>query len=315
MKWSVSSAKIFQKCQRQWYYGTILAHHSGKSPPTRREAFLLKQCSSIFAWRGKIVDKVIQDYIVPKLIYDRSIPNIEKTLSYAKDLAKRQLEFGKANRHREEGIVKSKCDDIYCAFFDVEYNGGLKNEQVKETLEDIAIALKNLLESNLIKEILSTGSRIFTQKSLSIKYDVFTVSGTPDLVVFFPNKPPLIIDWKCHKNRSTDFWLQLGVYAFILSQVDIYKYFWQIPGSETFNAEDVRVIEFQLLLNEPKEYTLTLNDIGDVEDFIYSTGKIMKEFYDERKLFDHNLFQLAVFSSQCRSCQFQKLCMEDGYSD
>ncbi len=124
MAWSISKAKVFSQCQRKWYYMDMLAHHS-KKYPIRREAFLLKQLQSISAWRGSIVDKVIEKKIVPQILYGYPIREGE-VIDYSMQLMEKQLAFGIQRRHLQLGMTKSSAGDEYCAFYDLEYNNGIE---------------------------------------------------------------------------------------------------------------------------------------------------------------------------------------------
>ncbi len=65
-RWSFSTDKLFRRCQRQFYFRDIAAHHSQKEP-WRREAFVLKQLKTLELWRGTLIHEGIQHYVVPAL--------------------------------------------------------------------------------------------------------------------------------------------------------------------------------------------------------------------------------------------------------
>ena len=65
-RWSFSTDKLFRRCQRQFYFREIAAHHSEKEP-WRREAFVLKQLKTLELWRGSVLHEGIQHYVVPAL--------------------------------------------------------------------------------------------------------------------------------------------------------------------------------------------------------------------------------------------------------
>jgi len=51
MIWSVSTAKMFERCQRQWFFKTQLANAKAKHE-SRRRAWRLSKLQSLSAWRG-----------------------------------------------------------------------------------------------------------------------------------------------------------------------------------------------------------------------------------------------------------------------
>ena len=46
MSWSFSESRTFLKCQRRWYYDSVLAHWTQKDP-RRWEAYLLSKMQSV----------------------------------------------------------------------------------------------------------------------------------------------------------------------------------------------------------------------------------------------------------------------------
>jgi len=104
MKWSVTTSKMFSKCQRKWYYFSIMASPRS-TDPLRREAYLLKQLQSVYAWRGSLVDLVIQKRIVPE-VKDHILPSENQVLDYAVQIMDKQISF-----------VKGYLYDTFCYFY------------------------------------------------------------------------------------------------------------------------------------------------------------------------------------------------------
>jgi CRISPR/Cas system-associated exonuclease Cas4 (RecB family) len=310
MKWSVSKAKLFQTCQRKWYYSDILAHWRPKKGTPRRNAYDLKHLQSIQAWRGSLVDKVIEKRIILPIMFNNFVPDERSVISYAMQLADRQLEFGTKKKYLEEGMTQTKAGDDYAAFFDVEYNGGLKAEDISKAKEEIKLALHNLYAASIFNELTKTGIKLVAQRDLMISINGFCVTAKPDLIIFNDINPPHIIDWKVHEGRHTDYWQQLSVYAFVLSKIKPHKDFPQSFVDACHKAQSYAVTEFQLLQNKAKPYTLTDKDIEDAEDLIHLTGSVMQDMYNDRESLDASSCSTARYESTCISCQFRRLCWE-----
>lgn len=309
MQWSYSKANIFQQCQRKWFYGEIMAQWNAKDP-LRREIHLLKQCKSIYAWRGSLVDTVIEKLIIPRMIFRKSLPTDTETISFAMALADKQLEFGRQNKHREIGMTGKKAGDAYCAFFDIEYNKGLNDELISQMKDEIKKALLNLLHSDILKDILRNATKLIAQRNLLTKFEEYNVTSKPDLIAFYNDKPPLIIDWKVHEGRNTDYWLQLGIYAFVLSLADPHNDYKDILPKGKYLPQEYKIIEFQLLKNITKEYHLTEQDILDIEDHIHSTASVMLSLCGSENSFDVSFYASTDYPNLCASCEYQKACWE-----
>jgi len=313
MKWSVTKSKMFSRCQRKWYYYELAANARTKDD-VRREAYILKQLQSISAWRGSLVDIVIHNFITPKLL-SHTLPNENETLEYALDLMKLQISFGTERKYRNPHLTKSDSGDSYCAFYDLEYDGKLKEESLQNAEREIVSALKNLLSSELLKNIAETNQYVISQRSLSFSpFEDVRVVCVPDMVVFFEDKAPLIIDWKVHFWGNSDAWLQLGIYSIALSQVTPHKDFPARFSKLKGNASQIDLVEFQLLKNVQRKYSITEQDVLDIEDYILRSIIQMRNLVNGRSFneLDVNSFQTARNPQTCNRCQFKKLCwLED----
>jgi hypothetical protein len=64
--WSFSHSRAFDRCQRNWFYGTVFGNGVAKDKD-RHEIYLLSKLQTLNAWRGSIVDKAIETSLVPAL--------------------------------------------------------------------------------------------------------------------------------------------------------------------------------------------------------------------------------------------------------
>lgn len=309
MKWSVIKSKMFSRCQRKWYYYELAANARAKDE-LRREAYFLKQLQSVSAWRGSLVDTVIHSFITPKLL-SHTLPSESETLEYALDLMRSQISFGKQRKYRNPHCTKPNSGDEYCAFYDLEYDGGLKEESLQHAEREIISALKNLLSSEFLKDITETNQYVISQRSLSFSpFEATRVVCVPDMIVFFEDKEPLIIDWKVHFMGSSDAWLQLGIYSIALSQITPHRDFPASFHKVKGNPSQTDLVEFQLLKNIRRKYSITDKDALDIEDYILSSIVQMRNLVKGRSFNELNVdsFQTARNPQTCSRCRFKKLC-------
>ena len=135
MVWSVSKGRVFNQCQRKWLYYEKVASATSNDP-LRKEVYQLKQLQSVSAWRGSLVDTVIESTFIPKLRKNQ-VPERDEVFSFADNLIKKQLQFGRAEKHKEEGVTKSRSGSDYCAFYDIEYNNGLQENALQEAKQPL----------------------------------------------------------------------------------------------------------------------------------------------------------------------------------
>lgn len=308
MKWSITKSKMFSRCPRKWYYSEIVASPRARDS-LRREAYLLKQLRSLHAWRGSLVDSVIEKFIVLGM-KSNNFPSEDDVIAFSMRLVEKQLEFGKARKYRCHNVTKSSVGDAYCAFYDLEYNGGLDEDTLRGAKEDVIVSLRNLVRSDFLRRIMESASFIAAQRSLVFKFEDTTVSCTPDLIAFFPDQPLLITDWKVHSFANTDSWLQLGVYALALSRVTPHRDFPEGIQDQLEDPTKIRLIEYQLLKNQQRIYSVSPEDIADIEDYIFESCTQMNRLVNGKKYneLDINQFQTARSPKICERCQFKMLC-------
>ena len=304
MNWSISKAKIFSKCQRKWFYYEIMARKNSKDKD-RYEAYILKQLGSIHAWRGKIVDQIIENHLVPE--FNRSnVPPFDKIETLVSELMKKQLKFAKLRKYRDLKLTKKEAGDEYCALREIENRKRLDPDSVENIKEQVLISLKNLLQSELLKTLIDSDTVLIAQKILNYKFQENNIISRPDLIVYFKDEPPMIIDWKVYFYRNENARMQLGIYAIALTECISADPFQKSIDDPT----EIRLIEFQLLKNYQNKYKFNSTNIRNIKDYIKTSSKDMGKLINNRNYyeFDINQFKMADNPESCEYCNFKSLC-------
>ena len=305
--WSLSAAKTFKKCQRQWYYKNCLGNARAKDP-LRRQAYLLGKLHSISSWRGSIVDSVISNVIVPTL-KARQTPSLVVAQKKANELFDRQLRFARQHPLYQSGLSVSSVGDDFAAFHCMEYDKKIPEVEIEKAKLEIDQALTNLFSMPEVWSEISTFQYIITQRPLSFLHTDETVRAMPDLIVFYPNKSPLIIDWKVHFFGVYRAWVQLGIYALALSQCKPHIDF---PPLSQWKATDFRLWEVQLLKNQIRRYELDESRITEIDTFMAESISAMKLITGNTKksTLDPMEFLPASSPETCQFCNYQSICWE-----
>ncbi len=303
--WSFSSSRLFRKCPRQWYFKTHVAQARAKDA-TRREAFLLSKLQSIYSWRGSIVDRVILMRYIPTL--KRGLWVSRATLlKYAQELFDQQLSYARAHRLREPGMKVTEAGDSFAAFIGVEYGEEIAQEELDGAWQDVECALTNLLSMRDLYARLLPATQIIGQRSLSFTYEGVKAQMQPDLVAFYTDQPPLIIDWKVHTFATQDYRLQLALYALALTNCKPHRDFPE--GLERYIATDVQLTEAQLLTNQQRHYQLSDSDIEAVSNYMARSALNMELAMDTTDG-EISVYDLPVTSNSddCERCPFRSMC-------
>ncbi len=309
MIWSVSTGKMFERCQRQWFFKTQLASVKAKDE-SRRRAWRLSKLQSLSAWRGNLVDQVLSQEVLPAFGQGRSI-SADQALASAMARFDRQLAIGRAHRLHEVGFNPTTLGDDFVAFHALEYGGALDEEEIERAREEVRRAIHSFFSMEELIARLRTADRLIAQRALSFNHADTTVRAVPDLIVFKEARPPAIVDWKVHVFGWRDAWLQLAVYAAALARGTRHSDF---PTMGPFAETDVGLLEVQLLTGTLRRHRLTDEHIARADAFIARSFESMLLATDgmngKASTLPPTDFPVTRFASACERCPYRSMCWE-----
>jgi len=311
VNWSFSAAGSFERCPRQWFYARVVAHHAAKDP-LRREAYLLSKLDSLWSWRGRLVDDVISRHAVPALAWGRD-PDAAALLDVAWGRYEAQLAFAAAHRLREPALRPSRQPN-FLALREVEWGAPPGEADLAKAWRDIETALTNLLAMAALLEHLKGATFLLPQRALTYRHPLLegasvTVRAVPDLLAFFRDAPPLIVDWKVHTHASASYREQLAGYALALKRADGQR---GLPRLGGLKITDVALVEAQLLTGELRHYRLTDEDVGALEARLSTSATGMKTVLNSA---DGDPYAVPPTTDlrTCDGCNFKAPCWQ-GFS-
>ena len=309
MNWSFSKYREFKKCQRKWFLNEKVGSRSNKDE-FRREIYLLSQLESVDAWRGKIVDYTIGEFIIPRI---KKRINQDEVLCFAKKVARARYDFAFTEKHKEIGIKKTEHDYDYSALYIVEYKDADLDLNLifKKAWNEVEQALKNFLNNSELIEYLITADYLVRQRNLKFSFNDWTVQGVPDLIMFFKHRAPHIFDWKVHYFGTRSYNDQLFLYALALVRCNPHKDFLQYMSNHA--ATEIDLTEYQLLKNTIRNYKISFDDLESVCDDIADGIHLMqmKKCDADYKSLLIDDFEKTINIDSCRSCVFKRICKED----
>lgn len=308
--WSLSTAKLFEKCQRQWFYKTHVANAKAAEHGVQREAYVLSKLQTVASWRGKIVDHVITKRVVPALETRRPL-NAEELIEYASGVFDRQREFALRNGVREPGMTQTAAAESFAALYAVEYGLGLTREDFGRAWADIEQALDKLLGMRELLNRLRRAEKLAPQRNLTFSLFDVQCKAVPDLIAFFRAGPPLVVDWKVHTFGTKDYRRQLATYALGLTSCDPHSDF--PPSLSQYAPTEIELLEVQLLTGRQREYKLTEADIDDVESYIAGSAMEISLAIGDVAVSRLGPFDFPVtdFAGTCEKCPFRSLCWKE----
>jgi len=303
--WSISDSKTFRRCQRQWFYkkmGNAIA-----ADPLRHRLYLLSKLQSISAWRGQIVDSVISEAVIPA-VAARRVVTLEQVKSRARQLFERQLACARKHELMTPGFSPTQLGSSFAAFHVLEYGGNISDQEIEAAANDVDRALTNLFSMVELKTLLKSAQKLVPQRALVFSHSGVSVRAVPDLIAFFGDHPPVIVDWKVHVFGIDEAWLQLAAYSLALTRCNPHKDF---PAElKSFSVKQVELVEVQLLTNSIRRYSLTDDEVETAEAYIADNANDMLMALQGRKvdqLCAHD-FSVARFPGSCQTCQYRSVC-------
>jgi hypothetical protein len=289
MIWSFTAHRTFRKCQRQWYYKHIFASSLAKDPE-RRKAALLGKLESIQAWRGKIVDTVISQDILPSISW-RAPRNLDYSLQRARTLFDEQ-------RHTRT-VFRNNGPQ---GFFEIEYGKDIPEDKFQRAWNDVEHSLRNFYANGELWCFLRGSTRLIAQRPLIFTHGDASVRVVPDAIAFHDQQAPTIIDWKVNNYQSRDYSLQLATGILGVARCKSHKDF--PPNGHP--PETGQLLEVQLLPNEIRRHPISVDILRDAENLISCSAHEMSlAIADDTKLED---FPVTNDPNVCQQCPFRKMC-------
>jgi len=298
MKWSFSQHNAFRRCQRQWYYRHIYASSRAKDEG-RREAHRLSKLTNLKVWRGRIVDEVISNVVVPSI--DQGFPvNLRAARQAAWNTFTEQQRLGLQPELVEGGGFKG--------FVEVEYGTPPAQEDFVKAWSEIDVSLHGFFRNSYVWEALGQASKCKPQRFIPFDCNGASLIAVPDVICFYTDRAPLIIDWKVQSNPVSNYWMQLATYALALTRCKPHRDWPVLPPR--LCPSDVNLAEVQLLIETVRTHTVTQDEVEELEEMIACSaaemslarrGRAPKELCAED-------FPTARSPGTCHYCPFKKLC-------
>jgi hypothetical protein len=310
MVWSVSTAKTFDRCQRQWFYKQHYASARSKDK-VRRKAYLLGKLQSVSGWRGSLVDQVLSSEVIPALERGEEASEA-RTLASAMARFDRQLAMARQHRIHEPGFKPSACGDDFAAFYGIEYSDGVSETEIEQARDEVRKAISTFLAMEKLVRRLRAAQRLVAQRRLIFAHTDTKVGAVPDVIVFPEDGPPAVVDWKVHAFGWQDAWLQLTIYAVALTRADSHADFPVAPGR--YKPADIGLLEVQLLTGRLRKHVVSDDDVEYADAYIARSAESMLlatgNMADKASELSPKAFPAARYAATCNTCPYRSLCWE-----
>jgi hypothetical protein len=269
----------------------------------RREAYILGKFGSVSSWRGRLVDEVLSDDVLPHLDAGADI-SIERTLDFARDRFERQASFALSNQVRDPLFTMTAAGVAFAAFKEVEDGRPPSADRLEAAWEDVTTALTTFFRLEGVLRILHDAVGVLTQRALTMRLGEDSVRAFPDALVFREGQPPMLFDWKVQSRRYRSAAPQLWTYAIVMAHARPHSDFprpYRRP-----NPGDIDLAEVQLLLGTTHAFAAKPADQARVRARIRGSLDAMQVVADDAS----SAFDVPITTDEtvCRWCPYFALC-------
>jgi len=308
VSWSNSAVNTWSTCNRKYFFANILSSHSWKDPLKRR-AYELKKMQNLTMWRGTVVDKFLEKFMIPLIIAKKPL-DFDELADQAVELAKAQFLFSQNQLYRDRNLVVGDADNEYCILDIHELNVPFTEEQILQCYEDIRLGIKNvpltrMPDGTLLIDFLKQ-AKAMTPNMVKLRANIHDAAINPqiDLMLYDADWHPVIIDWKLSNSYVSDYSRQLQIAGLTVKMVRDKN-----PDKPPFNYGDIRLFEVNLYKGEVKAHLFEEEEINELIDYIYLSSKDIKLLQDNKKE-EANIddFDYTESPATCANCTFKTLC-------
>lgn len=299
VKWNHSLDNSIRACRRKTFYTGSYANPRSKDGTPRREAFLHKQAIDIPLWRGNLLHKTIEKFLLPSLKNGES-PDFEMAQKWMSRLIERQAEFSHTHKFRQ--FSKQKAGDSYCVLRADLIGDGTTVNELKEVTETSLLALDNL-ETHFahLLERVRFAQKLEIEKEIRFTLDDrIRIEAIVDLIITESDGRVVIVDWKAGLNLSANAREQLHIYAYAV----LFSKWWQF-----LTCENIELIEANLMTGKSFVYPVTENDLSDVDDRIFTGSQLLEPIFERSaKECLPEEFAPAESPGTCQWCVVREIC-------
>lgn len=298
-KWTHSLDVDVRTCARRVFLKSRYALHSCAKGSPRHEAYLLKKALDIPNWRGRVVHKAIQDWVVPAL-QQREWPDFDLVRLQARELLLRQATFSRLKEYRDPRRLAS--EDDYCVLRADLLGDGLSNAQIDEVASQVERAITILEQSHA--ELLGRAQRarwVQSEKEIRFQLDEeIRIEATPDLLFCERTMRGVIVDWKVWAGTRGTARTQLHAYAFAVLRSNWWR---------EFRVDNLEIIEANLITGEAINYGVTEDDLDSVDDRIFiGVDRLRPIFERPVERCEQEDFAPADSPGACIYCPVKEVC-------
>src|SRR5260370_1674023 len=236
IKWSFAADRCFRRCQRQFFFSEIADWNNARDP-MRRESVVLKQLKPLELWRGLLIHRGIELFVVPRIAAGTAV-DWESVRRETLAMADMQLAFSARQEYWASGVTKTASGDEYCALLPHELGHPPSAEEADKVYTSVEKAFLNLSAMAELWEQLRGRGPYKSEIAIRLQYDEANIEVQLDLLYFRAQGKPTIVEWKAYESiGGSDGQLQTALYAWALSR----------SGRWRGRPEDIEIPEGQLL--------------------------------------------------------------------
>jgi len=292
--WSISRDRVFQTCPRQYYfnYYSYWGGWETDAPAKTRQIYILKNLKNRYMWSGAKVHDCIK-HTLTNLQRGISVLEVDQIVDITLNQMREEFRSSRGKRY----LTHPKT----CALFEHEYESPITDADWKKTADKVEQCLRNFYSSETFDKLKALPQQMWLEVEdfSSFHLDKTKIWAVLDCSFRTEDGGITIIDWKTGRSMSEDVSMQLSCYAMYAMEK------WGI------DPEKVKLIEYNLLVNQGVEFNISGAEIKNTKTYIVgSIADMQSLLVDVSKNVpkEEGAFQKVKDERVRGSCNFRKVC-------
>ena len=292
--WSVTRDRVFQTCPRQYYFN-YYGYWGGweiEASERTRQIYILKNLKNRYMWAGSKVHDCIK-HTLTNLQRGITVLDVDQIISITLNQMREEFRSSREKRY----LAHPKT----CALFEHEYEVPISDYDWKKTADNMEQCLTNFYASDTFDMLKALPRQMWLEVEdfSSFYLNKTKIWAVLDCSFRTEDGGVTIIDWKTGRSMSDDVSMQLSCYAMYAMEK------WGI------DPENVKLIEYNLLVNQGTEFRVTDAEIENTKAYIAGSIADMQSLLvdvGENVPKEEEAFSKVQDERTRTRCNFRRVC-------
>lgn len=292
--WSPSRHHLFQECRRKYYYHYYAAHNGWflDAPPAARQAYRLKQMSSLYLVFGEAVHKMAEETVQLYHQYGRPLEQGEMVRRIRHMLNQAYKDSLRVEEWKQQPKQRTMLQEMY-------YLGTLPEKAQEAIKQRIPILADRLLQSESLQHFMHADHCHLVELEKLNTMDMGDTMVYVKLDCMYRQADQyIIVDWKTGQEDERN-------------DVQLRLYGWYVHENYGIPYDRIQIRTEYLLSGKCKMDQVTEHEMNELVAYAEASIAEMRSYLAEPSLNQPKpmgAFEVTQDERKCRQCAFLEMC-------